>query len=272
MSTIVQRQCERPHTLRADGLLCFMATSVRVPQCFGTLETWAPPTLPSSLVFRMAQASRSATSSASLSDDPMERFGDWFQSNSRPILMVVGGVAIAAVAIFGYRSFSAGQATKASTALYAAQAPMAEGKLDEAAKAFERVSQSYGSTAAGQQAALLLAQVQYEQKKYAEGIAGLEKAVGGASADFKASMESLIAVGYELQGKMAEAADHYGKASAAAKFDNDKASYKASQARSLMAAGKNDEAKKLWEELAKAENQTSQEANVRLGELAGLAK
>lgn len=227
---------------------------------------------PSSLVFRMAQAFRPATSSPSLSDDPMEKMSEWLQSNSRLIVMIVGGVAVAALAIVGYRSFTADQATKASTALYAAQAPMAEQKLDEAAKALERVSKSYGSTASGQQAALLLAQVQFEQKKYADGIASLEQALGSASSDFKASMESMIAVGYELQGKLADAAEHYGKAAAVAKFENDKSAYRASQARSLMGVGKNAEAAKLWEELAKSDGQASQEANVRLGELAGLAK
>lgn len=220
----------------------------------------------------MAQASRSTTTSSHVSDDPMEKLGYWIQSNSRPIGMIAGGVALAAAAIFGYRAISASQAAKASAALYTAQGPMADGKLDEAAKALEKVSANYGSTAAGQQAALLLAQVQFDQKKYAEGIAGLEKAAGGATADFKASMEALIATGYELQGKMADAADHYGKAASAAKFENDKFSYKASQARSLMSAGKNAEAKALWEDLAKSESQTSQEANVRLGELAGAGK
>ncbi|WP_411280617.1 YfgM family protein [Gemmatimonas sp.] len=220
----------------------------------------------------MAQSSRSASSSSSLSDDPMERLGDWFQSNSRPIGMAVGGVAVAALAIFGYRSYSSGQNAKASTALYAAQAPMAQGKLDEATKALDKVAKSYSGTAAGQQAALLLAQTLFEQKKYADGISSLEKSVGSASADFKASMESMIAVGYELQGKMAEAATHYAKASTAAKFDNDKNSYKASEARSLMAAGKNAEAKKIWEELVKSDSPSAQEANVRLGELAGAGK
>ena len=190
---------------------------------------------PSSLVFRMAQSSRSASSSTSLSDDPMEKLGDWFQSNSRPIGMAVGGVAVAALAIFGYRSYSASQNAKASTALYAAQAL-------------------------------------FDQKKYAEGVASLDKAMGGASADFSAAMESMIAVGYELQGKLADAATHYGKASAAAKFENDKKSYKASEARSLMAAGKNAEARKIWEELATSDSPSAQEANVRLGELAGAGK
>jgi tetratricopeptide (TPR) repeat protein len=220
----------------------------------------------------MAQSSRSASSSSSLSDDPLEKFGEWFQLNSRPIGMAVGGVAVAALAIFGYRSYSTGQNEKASTALYAAQAPMGQGKFDEAAKALDKVAKSYSGTAAGQQAALLLAQSLFEQKKYAEGIAALEKLVGGAGADFKASMESMIAVGYELQGKLADAASHYGKAAAVAKFANDKSSYKASEARSLMAAGKNTEARKIWEELAKSDGPSSQEANVRLGELDGAGK
>lgn len=220
----------------------------------------------------MAQASRPVSSSSSLSDDPIEKVGEWFQMNSRPIAMAVGGVAVAAVAIFGYRAYSSGQSAKASTALYAAQAPMAQGNLDEATKQLEKVAKSYSGTASGQQAALLLSQALYEQKKYPEGIASLEKAVGGASADFKASMESMIAVGFELQGKLAEAADHYGKAATAAKFDNDKYSYQASQARSLMVAGKAADAKKLWEELAKSESPAAQEANVRLGELAGAGK
>ena len=227
---------------------------------------------PSSLVFRMAQSSRTASSSSSLSDDPMEKLGDWFQSNSRPIGMAVGGVAIAALVIFGYRSYTSGQNEKASTALYAAQAPMAQGKLDDAIKALERVVKGYSGTAAGQQASLLLAQTLFEQKKYAEGVASLEKSAGGASADFKASMESMIAVGYELQGKFADAALHYSKASSTAKFDNDKLSYKASEARSLMSAGKNTEATKLWVELSKSDSPSAQEANVRLGELAGAVK
>jgi predicted negative regulator of RcsB-dependent stress response len=220
----------------------------------------------------MAQSSRSASSSSSLSDDPLEKFGDWLQSNSRPIGMAVGGVAVAALAIFGYRSYSTSQNVKASTALYAAQAPMAQGKIEEATKALDKVATGYSGTASGQQAALLLAQALFDQKKYAEGVASLEKAVGGASADFKASMESMIAVGYELQGKLADAAVHYGKASTAAKFANDKNSYKAFEARSLMAAGKNTEARIIWEELAKSDGQSAQEANVRLGELAGAGK
>lgn len=217
----------------------------------------------------MAQATRPAGSSVSLSDDPVESVTNWFQLNSKPILFAVGGVAIVAASVLVYRSTAASTREKASAALYQAQGPFTEGKYDEARTALEKVASRYGSTASGQQASLMLAQVLYEQKKYDEGIKALESAMGSATADFKASMESMIASGYEFKGDMGKAAEHYAKAAAASAFAADKQGYQASQARSLMAAGKNDEARKIWETLAQLDGApVQQEANVRLGELA----
>jgi predicted negative regulator of RcsB-dependent stress response len=217
----------------------------------------------------MAQATRTTTPSASLSDDPIENISTWFQLNSRPIMYGLGAVAVAAAAIFLYRSTAASNREKASAALYAAQGPFSEGKFDEARVALEKVSSRYSGTASGQQAAILLAQVFFEEKKYDEGIKALEGALGSATADFKSSIESMIAAGHELKGNMAEAANHYGKAAAVAQFPADKHTYEAAQARSLMSAGKNAEAKKIWETLAVLDGESvQQEANVRLGELA----
>jgi len=221
----------------------------------------------------MAQSTRttgnSAGSSASLSDDPIESLTTWFQVNSKPILYAVGGVAVAAAAILVYRNSTASTREKASVALYEAQAPYAQGKLDDAKKQLARVADRFGSTASGQQASILLAQVLYEQAKYDEGIKALEKALGSASAESKGSVESMIAAGYEFKKDMGKAAEHYAKAAAASSFKGDKYNFQASQARSLMAAGKADDARKIWEELAKLDGEPiQQEATVRLGELA----
>lgn len=217
----------------------------------------------------MAQATRSATSQGAVSDDPIESVTSWLQDNAKPILYAFGGVAVAAAAVFIYRSTAASTREKASAALYQAQAPFAEGKFDEAKSALEKVATRYGSTASGQQAAILLAQVFYEQKQYDGGIKALEKALGSASSDFKSSMEAMIAAGHEMKGSWNKAAEHYGKASAASTFPADKNTYRAAQARSLTAAGKVEDARKIWEELAQLDGQTvQQEANVRLGELA----
>ncbi|MFN9202287.1 MAG: hypothetical protein ACK6DP_04350, partial [Gemmatimonas sp.] len=65
-----------------------------------------------------------------------------------------------------------------------------------------------------------------------------------------------------------KAAEQYAKAAAASAFAADKQGYEASQARSLMAAGKSADARKIWERLAQLDGAlVQQEANVRLGEL-----
>jgi len=219
----------------------------------------------------MAQATRNAAgSSASLSDDPIESVSTWFQVNSKPILMAVGGVAVAAAAVMLYRSSTASTREKASAALYEAQTPYVQGKLPEAEKALGTVATRYGSTAAGQQAAVLLAQVQFEQNKVDDGIKTLEKTLGGSSAEFKSSIEALIAAGFEQKKDFAKAAEHYGKAATAAQFKSEKYSQQANQARSLAVAGKDADALKIWEALAKLDGEPiQQEANVRIGELVG---
>lgn len=229
--------------------------------------------LPTRRLSRMAQAPRTTVSTADLSDDPIENISSWFQANQKPIIYGISAIAVAAVAIFLYRSNDASTREKASRALYEAQAPLSQGKLPEAAGALEKVANRYGSTTAGQQATLLLAHVLFDQKKYDAGIAALQKGQGSASADFAASFEGTIAAGYEAQSKFVEAAEHFGKAAALAKFPMEKGTFLSSQARSLMSGNKPAEARKIWEELAKDESLPfAQEAQVRLGEIVGSSK
>jgi predicted negative regulator of RcsB-dependent stress response len=221
----------------------------------------------------MAQATRTSAPTARLSDDPIENATDWFAMNRKPILTLLGVIAAVAILILGYRWWDASKREDASAALYQAQIPLGQGNAKDAEPALERVVNRYGNTAAGQQAALVLAQVRYENGKHAEGIKGLEAAVGSANDDFKPEFEQMIAMGYEAQGKREQAAEHYGKAANAAKFDAEKAQYQAAQARQLAAAGKTAEAKAIWEQLSQREDlPVYQEARVRLGEILGTAK
>ncbi|WP_396206022.1 tetratricopeptide repeat protein [Gemmatimonas sp.] len=203
-----------------------------------------------------------------MSDDPIESVTTWFQVNSKPILMAVGAVAATAAAVMLYRSSTASTREKASTALYEAQTPYVQGKLPEAEKALGNVATRYASTAAGQQAAVLLAQVLFDQNKIDDGLKALEKALGSSSAEFKPTIEALIASGYEQKKDFVKAAEHYAKAASASQFKSDKYSHQASQARSLATAGKTADALKIWEDLAKLDGEPiQQEANVRVGEL-----
>jgi predicted negative regulator of RcsB-dependent stress response len=126
----------------------------------------------------------------------------------------------------------------------------------------------YEGTRAGAQAALSLAQTQYDQKKFKEGIAGLKKAEAKAPEEFKASIHVLAAAGYEELKDLIAAAGEYKLAAQATRFPTDKAEYQASAARDFMAAGKSEEAKAIWTELAKDESTpAAAEARVRLGEV-----
>src|SRR6187402_2390904 len=148
----------------------------------------------------MAQVTRSSTS-VGLSDDPIENASAWLQVNQKPIMVGIGILAISAAAIFGYRWMDANKRTEANNELYRATAPLSEGKLPEAQTALERVVKRFGGTSSGNQASLLLAQVLYEQKKFAEGITSLEKAKGSAGSEFAPAIEAMMAVGFESQGK-----------------------------------------------------------------------
>lgn len=219
----------------------------------------------------MAQAPRSS-SMAGLSDDPLENFTLWLQANSKPLMLGLGGAALIAVGIFGYRYLSADKQEKASAALYRARVPLMQGKLPEAQAALQQVANQYSGTRSGEQASLLLAQALYDLKQYQGAITMLEKNRGSASADTRASFDAMIASGYEGLGQLDKAAEYYGRAATAAVSTQEKQQHKTSQARSLMLAGKMDDAKKIFLELAEDTNsQYAQEARVRLGEIAGAA-
>lgn len=219
---------------------------------------------------RMAQGSRSNSSSAGLSDDPIENLTMWVQANAKSILLGLGGAVLIAAGVLGYRYFSASKIAESSAALYAARMPLMEGKLPEAQAALQRVATKYSGTGAGQQATLLLAQALYDQKQYQGGITVLEKARGGASREMEASIEGLMAGGYEGLGNLEKAAAAYGKAASVAMSPSEKKLYQTSQGRSLMLAGKLEDAKKIFTELAVDNaSQYAQEARVRLGEIAG---
>lgn len=222
----------------------------------------------------MAQATRSMAHSAParISDDPLENASMWAQSNARPIAIALAAIAVVAALIWGYRYMDSSKRAKASAALYQAQLPFQQGNMAAADTALGKVVERYGGTSAGQQAALLLAQARYEQGDFPGGLKALESALGSASDEFKAPMHQLMGMGYEAQNQFDKAAESYGKAVAAARFDGSRGEYKAAQARALQAGGKNAEARTIWEELAEKESMNfAEEARVRLGELSATA-
>jgi tetratricopeptide (TPR) repeat protein len=130
------------------------------------------------------------------------------------------------------------------------------------------VATRYEGTRAGTQASITLAQALYQQKKFKEGIAALKKAEAKSPSDFKPSIHVLEAAGYEELKDFVTAAAEYKIAAGETRYAADKAQYQAAAARDYMAAGKTEDAKAIWTELAKDDTgPMASEAKVRLGEI-----
>jgi predicted negative regulator of RcsB-dependent stress response len=176
-----------------------------------------------------------------------------------------------AVAVLGYWYYERSEALKAQraeTAYFQARQSAAAGNLPLAISDLKKVAARYEGTRAGTQASVTLAQALYQQKKFKEGIAALKTAEAKAPADFRPSIHVLEAGGYEELKDFVAAAEQYKVAARETRFPVDKAQYQAAAARDYTAAGKTEEAKAIWTELAKDETgPMAAEAKVRLGEL-----
>ncbi len=199
-------------------------------------------------------------------DDSADSFMDWVQANARAI--GIGAIVIAAIGAGSWVVMRSNEtkALAASRALAEAQRSVSSGNLPLAAADLQKVVERYGSTNAGVQAKLLLARVLYQQDKVDDGLKVLNET--GKAGALQPSLHALRAAGLEQSGKPVEAAAEYLKASQATSLSSERESYKADAARALVAGGKQDDALKLWQEMAANEaSPLNSEAHLRVGEL-----
>jgi predicted negative regulator of RcsB-dependent stress response len=200
------------------------------------------------------------------SDD--ESMGDWLVLHRRAVSWAAIAIAVILGGFWFYQRSQSIKGQRAESAYFQARQSAAAGNLPLAVSDLQKVVTRYEGTRAGTQAALSLAQALYFQKKFKEGIAALKKAESSAPGEFRASIHVLQAAGYEELKDFVAAAEQYNLAAKATEFPVDKAKYQASAARDYMVAGKTEEAKKIWTELAKDDTKPeAAEARVRLGEL-----
>jgi len=197
----------------------------------------------------------------------------WLELHSRELMYVSIGLLVVAGGVWFYRQSNERQAQSASTALSEAESAISAGNLPLAQSDLEKLVQRYGSTSAGAQAHVLLAQVHYDKGEYQQGIEQLKTVTDDKDAYTAAAGLNLMAAGLEQSGKLADAASTYEKAAAKAPYKVDHDVYIASAARAYTAAGKMDDAKKIWSALAKDDQSpAAAEARVRLGELEAKAQ
>lgn len=201
-------------------------------------------------------------------DEHFDAFVEWLELHARELMYASVGLLVIAGGVWFYRQSNARQAESAQTALSEAESALASGNLPLAQSDLEKLLQRYGSTNAGRQAHVLLAQVHYQKGEYQQGIQELQALTADKDAYTAAAAMNLVAGGLEQSGKLAEAAAMYEKAAVKAPYATDHDVYMASAARALMAAGKTEEAKKIWAALAQDDQSpASAEARVRLGEM-----
>jgi predicted negative regulator of RcsB-dependent stress response len=197
-----------------------------------------------------------------------ESLGDWVMLHRRALTWAVLALAAIVAGSWFYQRSQAIKAQRAESAYFQARQAAASGNLPLAISDLQKVVTRYEGTRAGTQAAISLAEAQFEQKKFKDGIATLKLVEAKAPEDFRPSIHVLEAAGYEELKDFVAAAEQYNLAAKATAFPVDRAKYQAAAARDYMAAGKTEEAKRIWTELAKDESKPeAAEARVRLGEL-----
>ena len=208
--------------------------------------------------------------SGSASSDPSLSLAEWFQANSRYAGIGVIVLVAAAAGVWYYISSARLKRENAERGLTQAKQSMAAGNPALAASDLQKVVDRYKGTPAGAEAALLLAQNDYDQGKYAEGLAVLRPYSNqSASGESLGPVMSLVGDGLNMTNKPAAAADAFRQAAEATPRPGERALYKAKQARALMAAGKNADAQTIWQAIRDDPDAAAMhaEATIRLGEL-----
>jgi predicted negative regulator of RcsB-dependent stress response len=194
---------------------------------------------------------------------------DWFRANSRWV--AIGAVVVLGTGAvwWGYTASKVKKERNAATELFKAKQSMYAGNLVLAQSDLDRVVSRFGGTGAGAEGAMLLAQMHFDQAKYQEGIATLEKAADGAPDAVQVQLRSLIGDGYLSMKNAASAAKEYERAAELSAYGLEKATQRAKAARAYMAVGDTAKARDLWAQLAADTKNPSvaAEAKVRLGEL-----
>jgi len=202
--------------------------------------------------------------------DRAQTFLDWTRINSRALTIGALAVAVAAGAYAFIARSRAIESENAAKALMNAKQSMTSGNLPLAQSDLQKVFSRYGSTSAGVEAAMLLAQIDYDGGKAQDGLNVLDKAQGSRSASsVQPTLLSLQGDGFAQLHKLPDAAKKYEAAAAATTFETERAYLLAKAARTYGDAGDTARARQIWEKIVadpKARAVVG-EARVRLGEL-----
>lgn len=199
-----------------------------------------------------------------------QSFAEWLQQYSRAVTIVAILLVLGGLGYWYYQRSAEIRRANAERALGQAKQSLSAGNPALAQSDLQKLATRYKGTPAGAQAAMLLAQLDFDQGKFPDGLKALEPYQSSrASGPLLAAVWSLAGDGQMGSGKPADAAASYRKAADATSYPGEKAMYMTRAARALMLAGKDAEAKDIWQKLVDdpAAEAVHTEAEVRLGEL-----
>ena len=200
----------------------------------------------------------------------LQSFAEWIQKNSRLVGIGAAIIVVGALGFWFYLRSAEIKRQNAERGLTQAKQSLMAGNPALAQTDLERVATRYRGTSAGAQSALMLAQLHYDQGRFAEGIQVLEPyQTERAAGPNLGAIWSLTADGRMGQGDPAGASAAYQRAAEATAMPGERALYRAKAARALMAAGNLDEARSAWQRLLDDPEAVGvhNEAAIRLGEL-----
>jgi predicted negative regulator of RcsB-dependent stress response len=203
-------------------------------------------------------------------DEGPETITEFVQQYQRPLTIAAIVVALGAGGWWMARRSAEIRETRAAQALQVGETAYVSGNLPLAQTEFEKVVTRYPGTTAGAQAALVSAQIYFEEGKFDEGIARLEAAARKAPDHTLPGVLAVQAAGKGMAGKHAEAAADYERAAREAQFRQEREQYQMDAARQWVLASNYVAARALFQSIAdKEDSGHAGEARLRLGEIQG---
>jgi predicted negative regulator of RcsB-dependent stress response len=213
---------------------------------------------------------KTKTPAAVAADDlDVESLMDTLSTRRREIAIGAVVVAVVAGGILLWRLSISQKNERADQALTQATNTFYNGNRPLAATQLQALADRYRDTPAGVEGAMILAQMDFEDARWADGLKVLEAVKqAGMPVGFKAPVDGLIGGAYADLKKYDDAVKAYQAASDESEYQALKDIYQGDAARILALSGKKDAARKIWVDLAsRPESPLVAEAKVRLGEL-----
>jgi predicted negative regulator of RcsB-dependent stress response len=204
--------------------------------------------------------------------DRLERFAKWLRSNEKIVAGIAVGVAVVAAGIWFTISARERRETFARRELTQARQAAEAGNLPLASSDLSRIVNSFGGTAAGQEARLVLAEVRLRQGQAPLAVTELQEFVSGnVKPQYRTQAYELLGLALEQVGRFDAAGKAFEDGSRAAvdEYRYLSASLLLNASRAYAEAGDTAAAIRMLERLASEFSETSaaQEAKLRLAEL-----